>query len=420
MIPTLTDAVRWAVAIGALTMTSAPAAQVLNGLDVLREENFESLRGQTVGVLCNQTSVASDGTHILDLLLATEDVTVGAAFAPEHGIHGTEDAGAQVGDVVDASLPFPIFSLYDTTRAPTSAELEGIDVLLCDIQGVGARFYTRLSTIGLVMESAAAEGVAVMVLDRFNVNTGLHPEGPICEPEHFTFVGMYPIPVRYSLTIGELAQMIVAERWIDRADEVDLTVIPCRGWRRDMLCEETGREFRSTSPNIPTIEVARVYLGTCFFEGTNVSEGRGTDEPFLRIGAPFIDAEAWGQALDELALPGIAFEPLTFTPEPNAGSSAPKLQGEECHGVQIRVTDPEALRPVGTGLAMLWTLAALHPQDLTFRENHFDRLWGTSTVREALEHLMATGEGDLEALPRSWEPETTAFWERVQRHLIYE
>ncbi|MBN1476090.1 DUF1343 domain-containing protein [Candidatus Sumerlaeota bacterium] len=411
---------RWTAAVCALLVTSAPAAQVLNGLDVLREGGFEPLRGLTVGVLCNQTSVTIDGEHILDLLVDAEGVTVGAAFAPEHGIHGTADAGAQVGDMVDDSLPYPIYSLYDTTRAPTSAELEGLDVIVCDIQGVGARFYTRLSTIGLVMDAAAVNGVPVMVLDRFNVNTGLHPEGPICEPEHFTFVGMYPIPVRYSLTIGELAQMIVAEGWIDRAGEVDLTVIPCRGWRRDMPLEETGRTFRSTSPNIPTIEVARAYLGTCFFEGTNVSEGRGTDEPFLRIGAPFIDAEAWVAALDGLGLAGVSFEPLTFTPEPNAGSSAPKFQGEECHGVQIRITDPAALRPVHMGLAMLWTLAALHPEDLTFREAHFDRLWGTSTVREALEHLMATGEGDLEALARSWEPGVAAFWERAQRYLLCE
>jgi uncharacterized protein YbbC (DUF1343 family) len=406
---------------GALTlMTSFAAAQVESGLDVLTTWEISLLHGKTVAVVCNHTARTLDGQHILDLLVEAENVTVGAAFGPEHGIRGTENAGARITDETDESLPYPVYSLYDGTSAPTSAELEGIDVIIYDIQDVGARFYTYISTLGLVMEAAAEAGIPVMVLDRPNVITGLNPEGPLCEPEHFTFVGKYPIPVRYSLTIGELAQMIVGEGWIDRADEVDLTVIPCRDWRRDMTFEETGMTFVAPSPNIPNIEVARIYPGTCFFEGTNVSEGRGTDEPFLRVGAPFVSAEAWVAALDEIALEGVAFEPITFTPEPNAGSGSPKLQGEECHGVQIRVTDPEALRPIRTGLAMLWTLAELHPDDLTFRESHFDRLWGTSTVREALEHLMATGAGSLEAILQRWEIGSATFWERARRHLLYE
>ncbi|MBN1476091.1 DUF1343 domain-containing protein [Candidatus Sumerlaeota bacterium] len=407
--------------IGVLTlMTSFATAQVESGLDVLTTWEISLLHGKTVAVVCNHTARTVSGEHILDLLVEAESVTVGAAFGPEHGIRGTENAGARISDVTDESLPYPVYSLYDGTSAPTSAELEGIDLIIYDIQDVGARFYTYISTLGLVMEAAAEAGIPVMVLDRPNVIGGLHPEGPLCEPEHFSFVGAYPIPVRYSLTIGELAQMIVGERWIDGADEVDLTVIPCRGWRRDMPFEETGMTFVAPSPNIPSVEVARIYPGTCFFEGTNVSEGRGTDEPFLRVGAPFVSAEEWVAALDALSLEGVSFESLTFTPEPNAGSSSPKLMGEECHGVQIRVTDPAALRPIRVGFAMLWTLAELRPEGLTFREGHFDRLWGTSTVRVALENLMANGTGDFEAILQRWEIESAHFWERAQRYLLYE
>jgi hypothetical protein len=249
--------------------------------------------------------------------------------------------------------------------------------------------------------------------------TGLSPEGPLCEPDQFTFVGRYPVPVRYALTAGELAQMIVTEGWIEGAADVDLTVIPCRGWSRDMAYEETGLPFAAPSPNIPSVDVAFAYPGTCFFEGTNVSEGRGTDTPFLIIGAPFIDAQEWASALTGAQLDGVTFEPITFTPEPNAGSSRPKLMGEECHGVRLVITDRATFKPVEAGLWMLYTLADFYPQDFAFRGEggHFDRLWGTEGVRLVLESIMAGAPAVLEAsAPSTPENPQPAEWQGQSSH----
>jgi beta-N-acetylhexosaminidase len=404
-------------------MAAAAAAEpVETGLDVLLADQLALLRGKSIAIVCNHTALTRDGEHIADRLEREDGVTVRALFGPEHGIRGTENAGARVDNAVEESSQVPVYSLYDETRGPASSELAGIDLILYDIQDVGARFYTYISTLGHVMESAAANGVPVIVLDRPNMISGTNPEGPICEPVWFTFVGRYPIPVRYALTVGELAQMIVAEGWIAGAAEVDLTVIPCRGWSRSQFSDDVGMDFAKPSPNIPNVDAALTYPGQCFWEGTNVNEGRGTDTPFLVCGAPYIDADRWLTALEQCGLPGVTFETTAYTPEPNAGSSKPKHSGEECHGLRIAVTDRAAFRPVRTGLAMLFTLVDLHPEDFEIgrRQRHFDRLWGTSAVREALERRQAGGDEQWAEIADRWEAGVRDFWAKAQRHLIYD
>lgn len=437
----------------AILMTSAlAAATVETGLDVLLSDQLALLRGKSVAIVCNHTALTRDGQHIIDCLGAAEDVTVRALFGPEHGIRGTENAGAIVGQSVEERLNIPIYSLYDQTRAPQPEELEGVDVIVFDIQDVGARFYTYISTMGHVMEAAAANGIPIIILDRPNPISGLHAEGPICEPSQFTFVGRYPIPVRHALTVGELAQMIVGEGWIDGADQVDLTVIPCRGWDRSMYFDETDLEFPRPSPNIPSVDGAIAYPGTCFFEGTNLSEGRGTDEPFLIAGAPFMDGDEWAAALNAMDLPGVHFVGLKFTPMPNAGSSHPKWEGEECGGVYLEITERDAFRPVRTGFAMIASAASMWPDDFEIgrRASHFDRLWGTDSVRlglfgeqqEEAAETAQTAEPTREygffqdaddatpggvalppewaSIPNDWTIPEQHFWERAQQYLIYD
>lgn len=415
-----------ALTIALLAMTAVHAAQVETGLDVLVADQLGRLRGKAVAIVCNQTSITRTGEHIVDRLAREEGITIRALFAPEHGIRGVAEAGAEVGDTVEAERGIPIFSLYDASKAPTREELAGVDVILYDLQDIGARFYTKISTLGYVLESAGECGVPVIVLERPNVVSGLAVEGPVCEPSQFSFVGRYPIPIRHGLTGGELALMMVAERWIAHADEVDLTVIPCRGWTRAMYFDETGLPFVPPSPNIPDLETAIVYPATCPFEGTNVSEGRGTEAPFRTIGAPFVDAARWAAALASEELPGVRFEAITFTPRPNAGDSHPKHEGHACQGVRITVTDRAAFRPVRTGLSMLCTLAALWPAEFAIgeRAGHFDHLWGTSAVREALTIIQTRGavdsDGALRSLLDRMDLEARAFAERSRRHWLHE
>ncbi len=411
-----------------LMATTLSAAPVESGLDVLVADQLDALRGKSIAIVCNHTALTRDGEHITDRLAREDGITVSALFGPEHGIRGTANAGARIEGDEDLTRGIPIYSLYDSTRGPQPDELEGVDVILFDIQDVGARFYTYISTMGHVMEAAAANAIPLVILDRPNMISGRHPEGPLCEPAWFSFVGRYPIPVRHALTIGELARMIVAEQWIEGLGELDLTVIPARGWSRAVDLDSVALPFVRPSPNIPSVESALVYPGTCFFEGVNVNEGRGTDTPFLNIGAPFIDSARWVEALEACDLPGIAFIPISYTPRPNAGASHPKREGELCHGVHLTVTDRETFRPVRTGLAMLWTLAELWPDDFTFnaRETNgetrhgIDRLWGTSRVREAIEHHRTTGEGDWRAIADAWETDVAELWARAQPHLLYQ
>jgi uncharacterized protein YbbC (DUF1343 family) len=383
------------------------AAAVRTGLDNvgLHKELFA---GQRVGLIANHTSCNRAGRHIVDVFRELDGVRVVALFSPEHGLRGTEEAGRNIGDQVDPVSGLPVHSLYGRTNKPTPQMLADVDVLAFDIQDVGARFYTYLYTMSLAMEAAAESGKRFVVLDRPNPINGVQVEGPILEPRLASFVGLYPIPVRYGLTIGELARMANGEGWLAKGIKADLTVVPMTGWQRRMWYDETGLRFIKPSPNMPDIETAALYPGLCLLEGTNVSEGRGTPKPFRQFGAPWIDPNALAARLNALALPGVRFVPTSFTP------TSSKYQNQRCWGVEILLTDRDRLEPFWTGVQIINELCRSYPANFEWRASHFDRLCGTASIREAI-----TTQKPLQPLKAAWAAECEVFDQTRQAYFLY-
>lgn len=343
----------------------APAATpVLNGIDVLRASGFAALKGLRVGLLTNHTGRTRDGAATIDVLADAPGVTLAALFSPEHGIRGLLDAS--VPSSRDEKTGLPIHSLYGDTRRPTSAMLEGLDAIVIDLQDVGARFYTYMTSMAYVMEEAAPRGLKVFVLDRPNPIGGVSIEGPTLDDALAGFVGYLPaMPTRHGMTLGEIARLFNAERQIG----ADLTVVAMRGWRRDAWFDETSQVWIGPSPNMRTLAAATLYTGIASFESTNLSVGRGTDTPFEHIGAPWIDGIRLAEALNARAIPGVRFYPVEFTPR------ASKFAGELCRGVYMVITDRNAVRPVRVGVEMASALYRLFPG--AFDIDAASRLYGS-------------------------------------------
>jgi uncharacterized protein YbbC (DUF1343 family)/CubicO group peptidase (beta-lactamase class C family) len=385
---------------GAATPPTAPATRVRTGLDVLAAQNFAMLRGQTVGLITNQTGIDAQGRRGIDLIAGAPDVTLRAIFSPEHGITGLVDADVPHGR--DVKTGRPIWSLYGPTRRPSEAMLRGLSTIVFDVQDVGARYYTYLATLLYTMEEAAKLGVPVVVLDRPNPITGAVVEGPVLDADLTSFTGPHAIPVRTGITIGEFARLAAAERGIP----VKLTVVPLEGWERRRWFDETGLPWVNPSPNIRSVTQALLYSGIGLLESTNLSVGRGTSSPFELIGAPWIDPTALADTLNELHLPGVRFEPVRFTPTESVyGKSA-------CGGVRFVVTDREAIRPVTVALAIATELRR------TYRSQ-----WKAEKVQDLLvnRHTMwAFLRG--ESLPRlmAWsDADRSAFLKRRASYLMY-
>jgi uncharacterized protein YbbC (DUF1343 family)/CubicO group peptidase (beta-lactamase class C family) len=323
----------------------APREPVLTGLDVLRAQSFAPLDGKRVGLITNHTGIARDGATAIDLLHDAKNVKLVALFGPEHGIRGVLDANVPA--EVDAKTGLPIHSLYGDTRRPTAPMLDGIDTLVIDLQDVGARFYTYMTTMAYAMEEAAKRKLPVVVLDRPNPIDGFQIEGPLLDKAQMSFIGYFPMPIRHGMTIGELAKLFNAENKIG----ADLTVVPVRNWKRDDWFDSTGLTWINPSPNMRNLNQATLYPGIGAIEGTNLSVGRGTDTPFEQVGAPWIDGARLAQTLNARQLPGIRFYPVRFTP------SSSKYAGEACQGVYMIVTDRLALRPVRVGLEIASALS---------------------------------------------------------------
>jgi uncharacterized protein YbbC (DUF1343 family) len=393
------------------------AGPVVTGAQVLLNEDFERLRGLRVGLIVNHTARVTDG-HLADLMAAAPGVELTALFGPEHGIRGTADAGAVVGDSTDADTCVPVYSLYGQNRSPTDAMLDGIDALVFDIQDIGARFYTYISTMGLSMQAAARRGIPFFVLDRPNPLSGEYVSGFVLEPEYRSFVGEYPIPVAHGMTVGELALMIQGEAMLESLDSLDLRIVEMEGWARSMQWPETGLEWISPSPNIPDFETALVYPGACFVEATSASEGRGTKAPFLTIGA------AWGEHLaadmNRRGLPGVRFDKVAFTPESIPGmSTQPKLLGESLQGIRFQIGDRRTFRPVETGIHLLIALFEAQAEygeeeSGLIRARSMQRLAGTQRLKEMIEQRR-----DPEEIIASWQEDVDAFRERRVPYLIY-
>lgn len=384
---------------------------VRTGLQVLLRDRLDLLAGRRVGLITHPAAVLPDLTSSLDGLLGA-GARVTALFGMEHGLAGAVADGAAVDHGRDARTGLPAFSLYGATREPSAEMLAGVDLLVYDVQDVGTRFYTFISTLYYVLRAAARHGVPVMVLDRPNPINGLALEGPTIAPGFESFIGIAAMPVRHGMTAGELARYFNAERRLG----AELTVVAMQGWRREMWFDHTGLPWAPTSPAMPHLSTATVYPGTCFSEGTNLSEGRGTALPFETAGAPWLDGHALADALNEGGrLPGVRFRPAHF--EPAAGKHA----GRACQGVQIHVTDRDAFRPVETGLRLIAACRAQAPDRFQFlptswegRPPHFDLLAGDATLREGL----AAGAPVAE-LVADWPAVAGAFRQQRQPYLLY-
>jgi uncharacterized protein YbbC (DUF1343 family)/CubicO group peptidase (beta-lactamase class C family) len=378
-----------------------PSPPVLAGIDVLAAEGFAALKGRRVGLVTNHTGQASSGATTIDLLHKAPGVQLVALFSPEHGIRGVLDAA--VPSSKDERTGLPIHSLYGESQRPTPAMLAGIDTLVVDLQDIGVRFYTYASTLGLVLEEAGQRGLQVVVLDRPNPINGWQIEGPQSEEPPGTFIAYWPaMPVRHGMTLGELAQLFNAERSLN----AKLTVIPARNWRRDDWFDGTGLAWINPSPNMRNLNQATLYPGIGAIEYSNVSVGRGTDQPFEQIGAPWIDGRALAEALNARHLPGVRFYPISFTP------ASSKYAKELCRGVFMVVTNRTALQPVRLGLEMAAALWRLHGDRYQMETTY--RLLGS---RQSLERVKA---GEDPALVAAGWAAAEARWRQTRaKYLLY-
>ena len=347
------------------------------GITQLLTEKQNWLSGKSVGLLTNHTGV--DENLVPNITLLSEKVNLVALFSPEHGLWGAAQDGVKISHAklqqAQSKHSLQIHSLYGTSPLDWTELLKNLDVIIYDIQDVGARYYTYLGTLLETMNALeSVKTVTCIVADRPNPIGGIHIEGPTLDIDYTSLVGPYPIPVRYGTTIGEVAKLYHAEQGL----YFPLKIAKMEGWHREMWYNETGLHWVPPSPNMPTLDTATLYPGTCLFEGTNVSEGRGTTKPFEYIGAPWIDNKTWTSQLYEHQLAGVLFRPITFTPQFS------KYKDEVCHGVAIHITDRKQVPSVEVAVRMLRILIDEHPNDFEFRESHFDRLAGSSTLRQSL------------------------------------
>jgi len=393
--------------LGFFVMLASCHGSVQTGLDRVGAYK-EVFQGKRLGIITNHTAYDSDGRFVVDVFKEMTGVTVTALFSPEHGLWGKEQAGEKIDSQIDPVYHLPVHSLYGQTRKPTREILRDIDILVFDIQDVGARFYTYVYTMSLAMEAAAENGKTFVVLDRPNPINGACVEGNVLDPASASFVGLYPIPVRHGMTVAELAKMFNEEGWLAGGVKANLVVIPMTGWHRRMWYDQAGLRFIKPSPNMPDLETAAVYPGLCLLEGTNVSEGRGTSTPFRQFGAPWIDSGRLAERLNELNLPGMRFEPVSFTP------TSSKYEGQACHGVRVVIRDRDRLEPYYSGVRIVDEIHRLYPGKFEWNAGHFDRLCGTSTIRSEI-----TGRSPLDGLREKWQAGLGPFRKIRDKYLIY-
>ncbi|WP_269318234.1 exo-beta-N-acetylmuramidase NamZ family protein [Exiguobacterium sp. KJ 601] len=374
------------------------------GVDRLME-NPEILKGKRVGLITNPTGINAERTSIVDLFDQSDDFELTALYGPEHGVRGDAQAGSTVSSYIDDVTGLPVYSLYGATKKPTPEMLQDVDVLVFDIQDVGTRYYTYIYTMAYAMEAAAENGIPFVVLDRPNPQGGLRVDGPVLDPDHSSFIGLYPIPLKHGMTVGELARLFNTEYQI----QADLEVVKMKGWKRSMMYEDTGLPFVMPSPNMPTTDTVNVYPATGLFEGTNLSEGRGTTKPFQLIGAPYIKAHEYANELNGLDLPGVAFRAASFTP------TFSKHAGKLTHGVEVYVTDPARFESTRTGIAMIQMAHSMYPDDFEFLANDFiTKLTGNAYVKD-----MILEGAPLEDILTKIEDERDAFLPIRKEYLLY-
>ncbi|HEX3185055.1 MAG TPA: DUF1343 domain-containing protein [Pyrinomonadaceae bacterium] len=384
------------------------------GLEVLLQDVPQVMRGKRVGLICNQSSVNHTFEHAADLLHEHSGFKLTTLFGPQHGIRGdVQDNMIETAHGTDRKTGLPVHSLYSETREPTEKMLEDLDVLVFDMQDVGCRIYTFVYTLANCMRIAGRLGKPVVVCDRPNPINGLDISGNILEPEYASFVGLFPLPTRHGMTVGELAQM-----FRDRFDvQCDLHIVPMVGWKRQFWLDETDAPWVLPSPNMPTLDTATVFPGAVHFEGTQISEGRGTTKPFELIGAPYIDPDAYADKLTQLSLPGVIFRSCAFQP------TFQKHAKVTCGGVQIHVVDRDRFDSVLAGIAMVKVAHDMYPGEFRWKEppyeyvfdkNPFDVISGTNKIREAFEQGV-----DLDTIRQGWQAPLAEFETFRAPHLLY-
>jgi len=400
------------------------------GVEVLFEKKLDLIKGKRVGLITNPTGLDRNLDSIIDRFRNTPDVKLVALYGPEHGVRGNAQAGEYVQFYFDEQFKLPVFSLYGQSRKPPSdmmtnideymrtfdthdkdKRLEGdmkqsVEVMVFDLQDVGTRVYTYIATMAYAMQSCAESGIPFIVLDRPNPITGTAMDGSMLEyPKFSSFIGLYPIPLQHGMTAGELA-LLFNDKFL--TNKAKLTVVPMENWRRDEWFDDTGLAWVLPSPNLPTLEATVVYPGQVILEGTNLSEGRGTTKPFESFGAPWIDGYTLARELNALKIPGVKFRELWFTP------TFSKFKGERCGGCQVHVTDRAAYRSIPTTLAVLQTVKKLYGTKLELHDRYFDKVMGTSSVREALMR-----DEPVEKIVAGWKPGLDEFAKLRQPYLLY-
>ncbi|NGP46184.1 DUF1343 domain-containing protein [Bacillaceae bacterium SIJ1] len=378
------------------------------GLDIFLSHEYVNFKGKRIGLVTNMTGVNERLVPSVDLFFEHPDVHLTTLYGPEHGIRGDAKEGEKVSSTVDPSTGLPVYSLYGMTRKPTKEMLDHVDVIVFDLQDIGSRYYTYIYTMAYVMEACAEFGKHFVVLDRPNPVNGSDREGNLVEEDVRSFVGMFPLPNRHGLTVGELALLYKHEFKYC----CELTVVPMQGWKRDMYFDNTGLIWIPPSPNTTNIDMNILYTGTCLVEGTNLSEGRGTVRPFEVIGAPFIDGQKLAKAMNEINIAGLLARPTSFLP------TYQKYQGEVCGGVQLHLTDRTKLHSLKAGLLLLETIIEMYPRQFQFVENEdgkffFDLLAGTKQLRK---HLF---DGTAKDFLHSCDEQLEKFTKQAQPYWLY-
>ena len=380
------------------------------GLENLLENHLDLIEGKKLGIIANQTSLDAQGRHIVNLV--SEHAQITTLFGPEHGFYGNIEDGAAIDDSIHTQIK--LYSLYGEYLTPTQDMLKDVDVLLYDIQDVGVKFYTFVSNLFLAMTAARQQDIPIIVLDRPNPITASRIEGAITLPVYSSFVGVMPLPIRYGMTVGELADLFNGESYGGFAINADLTVVEMTGYKRNMWYDETDFPWTATSPNMTTLDTAILYPGMCLMEGTNLSEGRGTATPFLTIGAPFIEGEAWLKAIPVDALSGVEAKVVSFQPETIAGVvSNPKYRNETCHGLHFEIIDREKLDPIKLAVAALCAAQKLYPDNFKMTK-YLDKLWGNENLRA----MVSEGKDHMSIL-KSCETGIERFIKVRQKYLRY-
>jgi len=413
------------------TKSSKTKLKIKLGAEVFLDEYLPLVEGKNVGLVTNPSAVDQELNPIVNVFYHHPAIKLVALYGPEHGVRGNAQAGEYVPFYFDQKYELPVFSLYGPSRHPSAQMLSDIDsimrsfdtieegktiqldqiqnveVLIFDIQDIGTRVYTYIATMAYCLEACAEAGIKFIVLDRPNPINGVMMEGPLLDyPQFSSFVGLYPLPLRHGMTVGELA-LYFNDNFLEK--KADLQVIPLKGWSREIWFDETSLPWVMPSPNMPTLDTATVYPGQVFLEGTNISEGRGTTRPFELFGAPWIDGYELANRLNSLHLPGVKFREAWFTP------TFSKYKGELCGGCQIHVVDRNSYRPLATSLWIINTVKEMYPGKFSFYSEYFDKIMGTERVRLALED----GQPSLPELIASFEQEVARFAAKRRPYLLY-